>query len=97
MTAAGTLERDRMNDAETRLAERLAPDLERVLGAGIVLEDVEVGGVGPVTIRVACLEHGMTREIEASGATAIEAITKVIRLATEERLASAFRQLVDPG
>jgi hypothetical protein len=86
-----------MNDAEARLAERLAPDLERVLGTAIVVEGVEVDGVGPVTIRVACLEHGMARDIEASGETAIEAIATLIRLATEARLAWAFRQLVDAG
>jgi hypothetical protein len=85
-----------MNDAETRLAERLAQDLERVLGTGILIEDLEIEGEGPVTIRVACLSGGMSREIEAHGETAIEAITDVIRLAAETRLAAAFWQMVGP-
>jgi hypothetical protein len=86
-----------MNDAETRLAERLARDLERVLGTGILIEDLEIEGEGPVTIRVACLADGMSREIEAHGETAIEAITDVIRLAAETRLAAAFWQMVGPA
>jgi translation initiation factor 1 (eIF-1/SUI1) len=43
-----------MNDAETRLAERLARDLERILGTGILVEDLEIEGEGPVRVRVAC-------------------------------------------
>jgi hypothetical protein len=86
-----------MNDAETRLAERLAQDLERVLGTGILIEDLEIEGEGPVTIRVACLVDGMSREIEAHGDSAIEAITDLIRLAAETRLASAFWQMVGPA
>ena len=86
-----------MNDAEARLAERLALDLERILGTGILVEDLEIEGDGPVTIRVACLADGMSREIEAHGETAIEAITDVIRLAAETRLASAFWQMVGPA
>ena len=50
-----------MNDAETRLAERLATDLERILGTGILIEDLEVTGEGPVTVRVACLVDGRSR------------------------------------
>lgn len=86
-----------MNDAEARLAERLAQDLERILGTGILVEDLEIGGDGPVTIRVACLVDGMSREIEASGETAIEAVTGIIRLAAETRLAAAFWQMVGPA
>jgi len=86
-----------VNDAETRLAERLAADLERVLGTGILIEDLEIEGDGPVTIRVACLVDGTSREIEAHGGTAIEAITGIIRVAAETRLAAAFWQMVGPG
>ncbi len=49
---------DGMNDAETQLAERLRIDLERVLGTGILVQDLEITGDGPVTIRVACLVDG---------------------------------------
>lgn len=86
-----------MNDAEARLAERLATDLERVLGTGILVQDLEIEGDGPVTIRVACLVDGELRELETSGDSAIDAVAEVIRLAAETRLASAFWQMVGPA
>lgn len=86
-----------MNDAESRLAERLTDDLERVLGTGILVQDLEIEGEGPVTIRVACLVDGQSREVEAAGDSAIEAISEVIRLAAEARLAAAFWQMVGPA
>ncbi|HYO41675.1 MAG TPA: hypothetical protein VES19_00625 [Candidatus Limnocylindrales bacterium] len=85
-----------MNDAETRLAERLATDLERILGTGILVEDLEIRGDGPVTVDVACLVDGRSREIHAEGDSAISAISEVIRLAAELRLSSAFWQIVGP-
>ncbi len=85
-----------MNDAEAQLAQRLATDLERILSTGILVQDLEIEGEGPVRIRVACLVDGMAREIVATGDTAIEAISNVIRVAAETRLASAFWQMVGP-
>ena len=49
---------EHVNDAEAQLAERLADDLERILGTGILIEDLEIEGEGPVTINVACLVDG---------------------------------------
>ena len=86
-----------MNDAEERLAERLSGDLERILGTGILIRDLEIEGDGPVTIRVTCMADGVARRFEVHGATAIEAITDVIRLAAEVRLAGAFWQMVGPA
>jgi hypothetical protein len=86
-----------MNDAEARLAERLATDLERVLGTGILVEDLEIEGDGPVLIRVACLVDGQAREILAEGENAIEAMSEVVRQAAETRLTSAFWQMVGPA
>ncbi|HEY5435274.1 MAG TPA: hypothetical protein VIK13_08570 [Candidatus Limnocylindrales bacterium] len=85
-----------MNDAEEQLARRLAADLERVLGTGILVQDLEIDGDGPVTITVACLVDGASREIHAEGATALDAISNVIRLAAELRLSAAFWQMVGP-
>ncbi len=82
-----------MNDAQARLAERLAPDLERVLGTAIQIDDLTIEGEGPVMVRVVCLIEGRSRQIEARGETAIEAITEMIQLAAETRLAAAFGQL----
>lgn len=85
-----------MNDVESALAERLAADLERVLGTGILIEDLEIEGDGPVTISVACLVDGRSREIRAEGGSAAEAVSNVIRLAAELRLSAAFWQMVGP-
>ena len=85
-----------MNDAEAQLAERLAEDLERVLGAGILVQDLEIDGDGPVTIRAACLVDGTVRDIEATGELAVDAMSQVIRLAAEVRLAAAFWRMVAP-
>jgi hypothetical protein len=86
-----------VNDAEARFADRLATDLERVLGTGILIEDVEIEGDEPVVIRVACLVDGASREIEATGGTELEAAAAVIRLAAELRLSAAFWQMVGPA
>ena len=60
-----------MNDAEEQLARRLAADLERVLGTGILIEDLEIEGDGPVTINVACLVDGASHEIHAEGESSL--------------------------
>ncbi len=86
-----------MNDAEARLAERLAADLERVLGTGILVQDLEIEGEGPVVIHVACLVDGQARDLRTQGETAIEAMSMLVRLAAETRLAAAFWQMVGPG
>ena len=86
-----------MNDAEQALAERLATDLERILGTGILIEDLEIQGDGPVTIAVACLVEGTSRKIRAEGESALEAASIVIRLAAEMRLSAAFWQMVGPA
>jgi len=86
-----------MNDAEARLAMRLAEDLERILGTGILVQDLEITGDGPVTIDVACLVDGASREIHAEGESALDAISSVIRLAAELRLTAAFWQIVGPA
>jgi|tagenome__1003787_1003787.scaffolds.fasta_scaffold20836170_1 hypothetical protein len=86
-----------MNDAEAELAERLSQDLERVLGAGVLVEDLEIDGEGPVTITVACLIEARSQEIRATGDSVAEAMGEVIRRAAELRLGGAFWQIVGPG
>jgi hypothetical protein len=86
-----------VNDAEARLAERLAEDLGRILGTGILVQDLEIRGDGPVTIDVACLVDGQSRELHAEGESAVAAMASVIRAAAELRLTAAFWQMVGPG
>ncbi len=83
-----------MNDAEAQLAARLAEDLERVLGTGILIADLEIEGDGPVTISVTCLVEGHSREIDAEGDTVGDAMSAVIRRAAELRLAGVFWQII---
>jgi hypothetical protein len=85
-----------VNDAEAQLAGRLASDLERVLGTGILVEDLEIEGEGPVTINVACLVDGQSREIRAEGESVIDAMSNIVRLAAELRLEGAFWQMMGP-
>ena len=86
-----------MNDAELRLAERLAIDLEQVLGTGILVEDLEITGDGPFAVTVACLVDGRALELRREGASVIEAMSAIIRAAAELRLAAAFWQMVGPA
>jgi hypothetical protein len=85
-----------MTEAEERFAERLAEDLEQVLGAGIIVRDVEIDSDGAVLVRVACLVDGQIRELEARGETMLEAYREVIGAAAELRLAAAWWQIVGP-
>ncbi len=86
-----------MDDAQARLAERLVPDLEQIFGPGIRIDDLSIEGDTPVFVRVVCVVDGRSREIEARGETAIDAISDVLRLAAETRLAAAFEQLIAPA
>jgi len=86
-----------MNDEEARLAERLARDLERVLRTGILIEDLEIEGDGPVSIRAACLVDGRSNEILGEGETVQDAIGAFIGAAARLRQDGAFWQIVGPA
>lgn len=83
-------------DADEQFAERLAREVEAVLGVGIALESVSMAGEVPVTIRATCLADGQIRELEGTGATLVEASRDLIRRAAELRLAAAWWRLVGP-
>ena len=86
-----------MDDAQARLAERLVPDLEQLLGPGSRIDDLSIEGDSPVFVRVVCVIDGRSCQIEARGETAIDAINDVLRLAAETRLTAAFEQLIAPA
>ena len=86
-----------MNDAEERFAERLAEDLDRVLGAGIAIDDVELSvGDDAAHVVATLLIEGRVEAIEASGPDLISLYRPLIERAAELRLASAFWRMVGP-
>jgi hypothetical protein len=84
-------------DANERFAERLAREVEGVLGVGIALDEVSLEGETPVTIHATCLADGQLRELVGTGPTILEASRDLIRAAAELRLAAAWWRLVGPS
>ena len=87
-----------MNDAEERFAERLAVDLERVLGAGIAIDDVELD-VDDVRAHVTAtlLVDGRVEMVEAEGASLIDLYRPLVERAAELRLGAAFWRMIGPA
>lgn len=83
-------------DANQRFAERLAREVEGVLGVGIALTDVSLEGDSPVSIHATCLVDGQLREFVGTGSTILEASRELIRAAAEVRLGAAWWRLVGP-
>lgn len=83
-------------DANQRFAERLAREVEGLLGVGIALDEVSLEGETPVTIRATCLVDGQLREFVGTGPTILEASRDLIRAAAELRLSAAWWRLVGP-
>jgi len=86
-----------MTDAEERFAERLAADLERVLGEGVAIADLEITGAGPVRARVVCFIEGHVRTIEVEADDDLDAYRLIVQAAAELRLSAAWWQIVGPG
>lgn len=87
-----------MNDAEQQFADRLAVDLERVLGAGIAVDDVEITSPGgEAHIRAVILIDGRMETIEVSAPSVPELYRPLIEHAAELRLGAAFWRIVGPS
>jgi hypothetical protein len=88
-----------VNDAEERFAERLAEDLERVLGVGIAVEDVELeAGEGERGARVTAtlLLGARVETIEAVGTSVLALYRPILQRAAELRLKDAYWQMIGP-
>jgi hypothetical protein len=87
-----------MSEADERYAARLAEDLGRILGTGILIEELDLGPAedGPARIRVLCLFDGGAEALEAEGETRLEAHNRLVRAAAEMRLAIASRRMIAP-
>ena len=88
-----------MNDAEERFAERLAEDLARVLGIGIVVEDValDVAKDGEATVTATLLAGPRLETIEARGESILALYEPIVRRAAELRLADAYWRMIGPA
>jgi hypothetical protein len=87
-----------MNDAELRFAERLAADLEAVLGAGIAIDDVELSVDDTrATVRATLLIEGRIEAIEAEAPDVLGLYRPLIERAAEMRLAGAFWRMIGPA
>jgi hypothetical protein len=86
-----------VNDAEERFAERLAEDLERVLGVGIAIDDVDLEvGDGTARVTATLLIGARVETIEAIGDDVLALYRPIVQRAAEIRLQSAWWQLVGP-
>ena len=87
-----------MTDAEERFAERLGQDLERVLGAGIAIDDIELSTAGDrAHVRATLLVEGRVETIETEAADVVALYRPLIERAAEIRLAGAFWRMVGPA
>ena len=87
-----------MNDAEERFAERLSADLERVLGAGIAIDDLELtSGDADVHVRATLLVEGRIETIEATAGDVVGLYRPVMERAAEVRLGAAFWRMIGPA
>ena len=87
-----------MNDAEERFAERLADDIERVLGVGIAIGDIDLDvGDGTAKVAATLLIGERVETIEAVGEDVLALYRPIVERAAELRLRTAFWQMVGPG
>jgi hypothetical protein len=87
-----------MTDAEAQFAARLGEDLERVLGAGLAVDDIELSTSGDeVRVRATLLVEGRIETIEVAAPEEIGLYRPLIERAAELRLQSAFWRMVGPS
>jgi hypothetical protein len=86
-----------MNDAEQRFAERLGEDLDRVLGAGLAVDDIELSTADDrVRLVATLLVEGRIETIEVEGPDVLGLYRPLIERAAELRLRGAFWRMVGP-
>ena len=87
-----------MTEADEQFAARLAEDLERILGTGIMLEELDLGpgDDDPARIRAVCLFDGGSQVLEAHGSTRLDAYNQLVKAAAELRLALATKNMIAP-
>jgi hypothetical protein len=86
-----------VTDAEERFAERLADDVQRVLGVGIAIDDIEVRvSDGTASVVATLLIGDRVETIEAVGRDVVALYRPIVQRAAEIRLRTAFWQMIGP-
>lgn len=87
-----------MTDADEEFADRLVAELGRILGTGIILDELDLGptDADPARIRAICLFDGGSDVLEATGRTRAEAYDTLVKAAADLRLALASRNMIAP-
>lgn len=86
-----------MNDAEEQFAKRLATDLEKVLGVGIAVDDVELATTDhDAHVRATILVEGRIETIDVTASDVVGLYRPLIERAAELRLGAAFWRMVGP-
>jgi hypothetical protein len=87
-----------MSDAEATFATRLAADLERVLGAGIAIDDIQLRVTdGHATARATLLIEGRVVAVDAEAADVLGLYASLMQAAASARLAGAYWRMVGPA
>jgi hypothetical protein len=87
-----------VNDAEERFAERLSADLERVLGAGLAIDDIELTAADKEAhVRATLLVDGRIETIEATAPDVLGLYRPLMERAAELRLGAAFWRMIGPA
>ncbi|HVQ22506.1 MAG TPA: hypothetical protein VMT36_04480 [Candidatus Saccharimonadia bacterium] len=83
-----------INDADERYLEEIARDCERVLGAGIEIEGLELDANGDVVLRLRYRLGTTARDSEGRGGDLLSAHAALRRRLVEDRIALGFQALV---
>ena len=87
-----------MTDEEAEFAERFATDLERILGAGIAVDDLEIDTAdGHARARASLLIEGRVVEISAEADDVRGLYRPLMEEAAAAQMRGAFWRTVGPG
>ena len=84
-----------MTEAQSRFAERLAEEIQAVLGPSMTIEIVAISDAGPVTINADCRTGDRLQPVTGRGPTLLDASRDLITAAAELRLGAAWQRLME--
>jgi len=84
-----------MTEAQAQFADRLAEEVQAVLGPTMTLEIVAITGDGPVTIVADCRMADRLEPVIGRGPTLLDASRDLITAAAELRLSAAWQRLME--